>query len=150
MRLPTSMAVRFGAVVAAAAIAVTGASAVASAATVGQASVAPAAHQVHKIPTKLAIWTTAPKVNPHHSLAIIKGHLTAGRFNLRHVRVFLMRKGAGGHWFRAQVKLTDRYGRVFFWVHVGKSPVSFRLVFLGTRNLARSVSAEVTIARPAA
>jgi hypothetical protein len=142
------MAVRFGAVVAAAAIAATGATTAASAATVVPASTAPAA-QVHKIPTRLAIWTTAPRVNPDHSLAIIKGHLTAGRFSLRHLRVLLVRRGALGHWFVAQAKLTDRYGRVFFWVHVGKRPVSFRLVFLGTRNLARSVSAEVTIARPA-
>lgn len=150
MRLPTSMAVRFGAVVAAAAIAVTGATAAASAATVGHTSAAAAAHAAHKIPTRLAIWSTTPKVDPHHSLAIIKGHLTAGKFNLRHLRVFLLRKGRDGRWHVAQVKLTDRLGRVFYWVYVGKSPVSFRLAFLGTRNLARSISTEVTIARPTA
>jgi hypothetical protein len=142
MRFPTSLAARVGAVAAAAAIAVTGVTTAASAATAAPASIATVAHTAAKrIPTTLAISNTLPR----HKTAIINGHLTAGTFNLRHLRVWLLRKGFKGHWYVAQTKLTERFGHVLFWVHVGKNPVKFRLAFRGNRNFAPSLSSVVTI-----
>ena len=137
MRLPKSLAVRIGGVAAAAAIAVTGATAAANAST--------AAPAVHRIPTTLTISNTAPVAHPHQTTATVAGHLTAGTFNLRHLRVVLERLGPKGHWRVAQVKLTRVHGHVFFRVHVYKKAASFRLVFRGTRNFARSVSLVDTI-----
>lgn len=137
MRLPMSLAARVGAVAATAAIALTGATAAASAST---------AAPVTKIPTTLTISNTTPVAHLHLTTAVIKGHLTAGAFNLRHKRVWLQRQGPKGHWFVVQVKLTRSHGHVFFRVHVGKRAANFRLVFRGTRNFHRSVSAVDTIA----
>jgi hypothetical protein len=137
MRLPLSLAARIGAVAATAAIAVTGATAAASAATTAP---------VTKIPTTLTISNSKPVAHPHQTTATINGHLTAGTFNLRHLRVWLQRQGPKGHWNVVQTKLTRRHGHVFFRVHIGKKSVNFRLVFRGTRNFARSVSAVDTIA----
>lgn len=132
MRLPTSLAVRLGSVAAAAAIAVTGATAAANAST--------AAPAVHKIPTTLTISNTKPVAHAHQTTATVAGHLTAGAFNLRHLRVFLERLGPKGHWQVKQMKRTGPHGHVFFRVHIYKKPASFRLVFRGTRNFAKSVS----------
>jgi hypothetical protein len=41
--------------------------------------------------------------------------------------------------------LTRRHGHVFFRVHILSKPVSFRLVFRGSKNFARSVSVVDTI-----
>jgi hypothetical protein len=132
MRLPKSLAVRIGGVAAAAAIAVTGATAVANAST--------AAPAVQKIPTTLTIRNTKPVAHPHQTTAIVIGHLTEGAHNLRHLRVSLQRLGPKGHWFVAQTKLTRPNGHVFFLVHVYKKPATFRLVFRGNANFAKSVS----------
>src|SRR5215469_5783598 len=132
MRLPKSLAVRIGGVAAAAAIAVTGATAAANAST--------AAPAVHKIPTTLTISNSKPVAHLHQTTAIVSGHLTAGHYNLRHMHVWLQRLGPKGHWRIAQTKLTRRHGHVFFRVHVFKKPATFRLVFRGTRNFAKSVS----------
>lgn len=142
MRRPASLVVRIGGVAAAAAIAVTGAT------TVASASIAPVAATAvaHRIPTRLAISTTRPADRPHQATAIINGHLTAGRFDLRHLRVWLERLGPKGKWHVMQLKLTRPYGHVFFRVHVGARPANFRLVFPGTPNLDRSVSRVDTIA----
>lgn len=137
MRLPTSLAVRIGGVAAAAAIAVTGATAVATAST--------AAPAVHKIPTHLTISNTTPVAHLHQTTATVVGHLTAGKFNLRHLRVFLERLGPHGFWHVKQVKLTRPHGHVFFRVHIYKKPATFRLVFRGTRNFRRSISVTDTI-----
>jgi hypothetical protein len=137
MRLPKSLAVRIGGVAAAAAIAVTGATAVANAST--------AAPAVHKIPTSLAISNSTPVAHPHQTTATINGHLTAGAYNLRHQRVWLERLGPKGRWFIAQTKLTRPHGHVFFRVHVFKKPATFRLVYRGTRNFAKSISHTDTI-----
>jgi hypothetical protein len=137
MRLPTSLAARIGAVAATAAIAVTGATAAANAST--------AAPAVHRIPTTLTISNSKPVTHKHQTTAIINGHLTAGSYNLRHLRVFLQRQGPKGHWYVVQIKLTRVHGHVFFRVHLGKKAVSFKLVFRGTRNFARSVSAVDTV-----
>jgi hypothetical protein len=137
MRLPTSLAVRIGAVAATAAIAVTGATAAANAST---------AAPVTRIPTTLAISNSTPVAHLHHTTAIINGHLTAGTYNLRHLRVFLQRQGPKGHWYVIQIKRTRAHGHVLFRVRIGKKSVNFRLVFRGTRNFARSVSAVDTIA----
>lgn len=139
MRLPKSLAVRIGGVAAAAAIAVTGATTVASAATVPVATVA------HRIPTRLAVSNTKPVARPHQTTAIINGHLTAGHFDLRHLRVWLERLGPKGKWHVMQAKLTRPFGHVFFRVHVGSKPANFRLVFRGTRNFGLSVSRVDTI-----
>ena len=141
MRLPKSLAARIGVVAATAAIAVTGATTAASAASAAPAPVAAVAHAAHRIPTALTISNTLPK----HKIAIINGHLTAGTYNLRHLRIWLLRKGYKGHWYVAQTRLTERFGHVLFWVHVGKKPVRFRLAFRGTRNFAPSLSSVVTI-----
>jgi hypothetical protein len=145
MRLPMSLAARVGAVAATAAIAVTGATAAASAAA-APASASAAASAVHRVPTTLAISNATPKAHPHQTTAIINGHLTAGAYNLRHLRVWLVRQGRKGHWYVVQMKLTQAHGHVLFRVHVGKRAVNFRLVFRGTRNFAPSVSAVDTIA----
>jgi hypothetical protein len=137
MRLPTSLAVRIGGVAAAAAIAVTGATAVATAST--------AAPAVQKIPTVLTISNTTPVAHAHQTTATVVGHLTAGTYNLRHLRVWLERLGPKGHWQVRQTKLTRPHGHVFFRVHIYKKPATFRLVFRGTRNFAKSVSVIDTI-----
>lgn len=137
MRLPMSLAVRIGGVAAAAAIAVTGATAVATAST--------AAPAVHKIPTTLAISNTTPVAHAHQTTATVVGHLTAGTYNLRHLRVWLERLGPHGFWHVKQVKLTRPHGHVFFRVHIYAKPATFRLVFRGTRNFAKSISVTDTI-----
>ena len=137
MRLPKSMAVRIGAVAATAAIAVTGATAAASAATA-----APAAH---KIPTTLTISNSTPVAHKHQTTAVINGHLTAGAYNLRHRPVYLERLGLKGRWHVVNVALTRSHGHVFFRVHILKKAASFRLVFRGSRHLAKSVSDVDTI-----
>jgi hypothetical protein len=137
MRLPKSVAVRLGSVAAAAAIAVTGATAAANAST--------AAPTVQKIPTTLTISNTKPVAHAHQTTATVVGHLTAGAFNLRHLRVFLERLGPKGHWQVKQMKRTRPHGHVFFRVHIYKKPATFRLVFRGTRNFAKSVSVIDTI-----
>jgi hypothetical protein len=136
MRLPTSLAVRIGTVAAAAAIAVTGATAAASAST---------AAPVQKIPTTLTISNTTPVAHPHQTTAIVVGHLTAGTYNLRHLRVWLERLGPKGHWLVKQTALTKPHGHVFFRVHIYQKPATFRLVFRGTHNFAKSVSFTDTI-----
>src|ERR1700754_2299344 len=138
MGLPKSLAARIGGVAAAAAIAVTGATAGANA-----SSAAPA---VHKIPTTLTISNSAPVAHPHQTTALARCHLpAAGVYNLRHLRVWLQRLGPKGHWRIAQTRLTRPHGHVFFRVHVFKKPATFRLVFRGTRNFAKSVSTIDTI-----
>lgn len=137
MRLPTSLAVRIGGVAAAAAIAVTGATAVATAST--------AAPAVHKIPTTLTIKNTTPVAHPHQTTATVVGHLTAGAYNLRHLRVWLERLGPHGFWHVKQVKLTRPHGHVFFRVHIYGKPATFRLVFRGTHNFRKSISLTDTI-----
>ncbi len=132
MRLPKSLAVRIGGVAVAAAIAVTGATAAANASTTAPA--------VHKIPTTLTISNSRPVRHRHRTTANVEGHLRAGSYNLRHMRVWLERLGRKGHWRIEQMKLTRRYGRVFFRVRIFRKPATFRLVFRGTRNFARSVS----------
>jgi hypothetical protein len=138
MRLPTSLAVRIGGVAAAAAIAVTGATAVATAST--------AAPAVRKIPTTLTISNTTPVAHPHQTTATVVGHLTAGTYNLRHLRVWLERLGPHGFWHVKQVKLTRPHGHVFFRVHVYAKPATFRLVFRGNHNFRKAVSLTDTIA----
>jgi hypothetical protein len=143
MRLPTSLATRVGAVAAVAAIAVSGASGAASAATA--ASTGRAVATAHRIPTALSITNSVPRRHPLQVTSVINGHLTAGRFNVRNERVWLLRRSRAGIWFVVQTKLTRRYGHVFFRVHLGVKPVAFRLVFRGSANFARSVSAIDTI-----
>jgi len=132
-----SLAARIGAVAATAAIAVTGATAAASAST---------AAPVSRIPTTLTISNSTPVAHRHHTTSVINGHLTAGTYNLRHLRVWLQRQGPKGHWYVIQTKLTRSHGHVLFRVRIGKNAVSFRLVFRGNRNFAKSVSAVDTIA----
>ena len=129
MRLPTSLAVRIGTVAAAAAIAVTGATTVASAAVVPTAVPAHA----HRIPARLAIGNSRPVARAHQTTAVLSGHLTAGRYDLRQL-------GPKGKWNAVQTELSRPFGHVFFRIHVGKKPATFRLVFRGTRNFAPAVS----------
>ncbi len=136
MRLPTSLAARVGAVVATAAIAVTGATAAADASTT--------THAVKKIPTTLTISAAKPVVHKTNVSDVVKGHLTAGKFNLRGLPVALERQGPKGHWFVVRREFTGRHGYVAFRVHFKKS-ITLKLVFRGTRNFAKSTSATVTI-----
>jgi len=126
--------------VAAAAVALSGAAA-------ADASTA-ATHRV-KITTALSIANTTPKAHPHQTTAWVSGQLTAPNDMNAPIRrdwVYLQRLGPKGHWFGVQAERTGRNGKVRFFVHVYKKAISFRLVFRGTRNLARSVSATDTIA----
>lgn len=136
MRIPTSIAARVGAVVATAAIAVTGATAAASAST--------AAPAVKRIPTTLTITVAKPVTHKHFISDAVKGHLTAVGYNLRHLPVLLERQGPKGHWHVIRRELTGRHGYVAFRVFF-KNSITLRMVFRGTRNLARSTSATVTV-----
>jgi hypothetical protein len=140
MRLPKSLAARFGAVAAAAAIAVTGATA---AATAANAATAPA-----RVTTQLSIANTTPKAHRHLTTAIVYGQLTAISTKtspVRFKRVFLERQGLKGHWVVVQSRKTNRAGWVHFRVHVRKVAANFRLVFRHTANFAKAVSAVDTI-----
>lgn len=139
MRVSSPLVARFGAVAAAAAIAVTGATAAASASTA-----APAAG---KVATALSIHESMPVTHRHQITAIIAGRLTEPNESNHAVRfkaVWLERQGPKGHWYLVKGHLTNRRGWVAFRVHVKKS-ASFRLIFLGSANFARSVSSAVTI-----
>jgi|HubBroStandDraft_5_1064220.scaffolds.fasta_scaffold409581_2 hypothetical protein len=146
MRLPKSWAVRIATVGAAAAIAVTGATA-ANAATAAGAGTASPAH-VHRIATHLTIKNSAPVLNTTTSktTSVIDGRLMHGTHGLRYFRVYLERQGAHGYWHVVQHAASRKYGHVFFRVQVGKKAASFRLVFRGTANFARSTSLVDTIA----
>jgi hypothetical protein len=135
MRLPTSLAARVGAVVATAAIAMTGATAAANASTT---------HHVKKIPTTLTITVAKPVAHKTDITDVVKGHLTASTYNLRGLPVRLERQGPKGHWFVVRREFTGRHGYVVFRVHFKKS-ITMKLVFPGTRNFARSTSATVTV-----
>lgn len=143
MRLPTSLAARIGAVVATTAIAVGGATAVASA-SAGSPNAAEAA-AIHRIPTHLRIGNTKPVARAHQTTAVVGGHLVAGRYDLRHMWVVLQRLGRYGRWNRVHASLTRVHGYVFFLVHIGSRPATFRLVFRGTPNFGPAVSRIDTI-----
>jgi hypothetical protein len=141
MRVSKSLVVRAGAVVATAAVALSGAAAAADAATTG--------HHV-KVATALSISNTTPVLHRHHlTTAIIRGQLTAptttGTATISGKRVFLERRGVKGHWYVVQIGRTGRGGWVRFRVGVRRVAVHFRLVFRGTWNFARSTSAVDTI-----
>jgi hypothetical protein len=139
MSVSRSLVAKIGAVVATAAVALSGAAAAADASTT--------AHL--KVTTALSIANTTPKAHPHQTTAWVYGQLTAPNDNsapVRGVWVWLERKGAKGHWVAVQAERTGRKGNVRFFVHVRKTAVSFRLVFRGNRNFAKSVSATDTIA----
>jgi hypothetical protein len=137
MRLPKSWAARIGAVAAAGAIALTGATAAANASTVPH---------LRKIPTELTISNTTPVLHKNGvTTSIVSGHLTAGTFNLRHLKVVLERLGPKGRWHIVQWARTRVHGHVFFRVHILTKAANFRLVFPGTRNFARAISLVDTI-----
>jgi hypothetical protein len=139
MRLPKSLAVRVGAVCAAAAIAVGG-----GVAAAGSALAAPA-HT--KVPTALSIANKPPVLHRHVTTAIVYGQLTGpDNATIAGKRIFLQRQGPKGHWFVVQIGRTHANGWVHFRVHVRKVAASFRLVYRGQRNFARAVSAADTIA----
>ncbi len=135
MRLPTSLAARVGAVVATAAIAVTGATAAADASTTTAAS---------KIPTTLTISVAKPVVHKKFISDVVKGHLTAGTHTFSRLPVYLERQGPKGHWFVIRRELTGRHGNVVFVVRFKKS-VTLKLVYRGNRFFHRSTSATVTV-----
>ena len=138
MRLPKSLAVRVGAVCAAAAIALGGGVAAADSA------LAAPAHT--KVPTALSIANTTPRLHGHVTRAVVYGQLTGpDSSTIAGKRIFLQRQGPKGHWFVVQIGRTHRNGWVRFHVHVRKAAANFRLVFRGTRNFAKSVSAADTI-----
>lgn len=142
MRLPKSLAVRVGAVCAAAAIAVGGGVAAADSA------LAAPAHT--KVPTALSITNSTPVAHKHQTTAIVKGQLTGpDSSTIAGKRIFLQRLGPKGHWRVVQIGRSHANGWVRFRVHIYKKAASFRLVFRGQRNFARSVSPVDTIA-PAA
>lgn len=144
MRLPTSLAVRVGAVCAAVAIAAGGGVAAADSALAAPAHV--------KVPTALSISNTTPVLHRHKTTAVIEGQLTGpDNSTIAGKRIVLQRQGPDGHWRVTQFGWTHRIGRtrgngwVRFHVYIGKKAATFRLVFRGTRNFARSVSATDTI-----
>jgi hypothetical protein len=138
MIVSTSLVAKAGAVVAAAAVGLTGAAAAADAST--------PAHL--RVTTALSIANTTPKAHPHQTTAWVYGQLTAPNDMNAPIRrdwVWLQRQGPEGHWYAVQGERTGSHGRVRFYVHLYKNAVTFRLVFRGTRNLARSVSTTDTI-----
>jgi hypothetical protein len=139
MRLPKSLAVRVGAVCAAAAIGIGGGVAAADAATAAPAHT--------KVPTALSIANTTPKAHRHVTTAVVYGQLTGpDGSTIAGKRIFLQRQGPKGHWLVVQIGRTHANGWVRFRVHVRKTAANFRLVFRGQRNFAKSVSAVDTIA----
>jgi hypothetical protein len=139
MKLSKSLAVKAGAVFATAAIALTGATAAADATIVTSAVPAAPAH-LHHFATKLSITNSKPVAHAHQTTSVVDGRLTHNGYGLRDLRVKLERLGLKGHWNVVQVKLTRAHGHVYFKVHVYKKAATFRLVFGGTANWARSTS----------
>jgi hypothetical protein len=140
--LPAPLAVRIGAVAAAAAIAVAGGTTAASAAVA-----TPAAPAVGKVLTALSIGVARPVVHNHQVSAVVAGRLFEPRelgHGVRGKVVWLLRRGAGGHWIVAGHELTGLRGVVAFPVHVGIS-ATFRLAFAGTPNFTAALSAARTI-----
>jgi hypothetical protein len=143
MRVSRSLAARVSAVVATAAVALSGAAAVANAAT-------PAAKV--KTPTTLVAVAGPGHIRHHrypHTVAWIVGQLTTNTTptrEVRGVRVFLKRESAKGHWYVVEIGRTGRYGKVRFRVRALRKGASFELVFRGNRKLAKSTSNVVTIA----
>jgi hypothetical protein len=139
MHLPKSLAIRVGSVCAAAAIAVGGGVAAADSA------LAAPAHT--KVPTALSIANKTPVAHRHQTTAIVYGQLTGpDSSTIAGKRIFLQRLGPKGHWRVEQIARTHANGWVHFRVHIYKKAASFRLVFRGTRNFAKSVSSADTIA----
>jgi len=143
MLVSKALAVKIGAGVAAATIAASGAAA-ANGATAHAAKT--------RTPTTLVATAGPGHIRHHrypHTVAWIKGHLTSNTTPAGQVsgaRVFLKREGRRGHWYVVQIRRTGRFGNVFFRVHGLRRGASFKLVFRGNRNFARSKSNVITIA----
>lgn len=134
----TSLKARLGALAATAAIATSGAMA---ASGVADAAVHPA---VLRLPTTLTIHASAPVTRHHLTFARISGRLSSHHVGLRHKVVWLQRQGPKGHWFVVQRGITHRHGVVVYRIRERKTS-NFRLVFRGSRNFRRAVSATVTV-----
>jgi hypothetical protein len=92
--------------------------------------------------TALSIVMTLPVHHPAQTTALIAGRLSEpgnGGAPLAGRVVWLQRLGAGG-WLLFRSGVTGPDGRVAFGVHVVVG-AAFRLVYAGTPNLARAVSA---------
>jgi len=134
----TSFKARLGALTATAVLATSGAMAVSG---VADAAVHPA---IKRLPTTLSVRASAPVTRHHLTFARVSGRLSSHHVGLRHKVVWLERQGPKGHWFVVQRERTHRHGVVVYRVHERKTS-SFRLVFRGSPNFKRSVSAVVTI-----
>lgn len=133
----TSVKAKLAAAAAVAAIAATGVTAtgVADAAT---------AHPASRVATALSIQASTPVARHHLTFAKISGQLTAGTSSVRHKVVWLERQRPNGHWFATRTKRTNLHGWVRFGV-VERKTHNFRLVFRGSLNFKRAVSAPITI-----
>jgi len=144
MRVSKSLAARFGAVVATAAIAVGGV-----AATTATAGATTAVHKV-KTPTILTGGARPVHVTRRHpyGTAHIIGQLTTPGTPAGEVsgaRINLWRESAKGRWHLVRWERTGRFGKVNFRVfHVGKG-ATFQLRFAGNRNFAKSRSSVIVI-----
>jgi hypothetical protein len=133
--LPSSLAIRAG-VGAAAAVIVIGSGTVAASASV-------ATPAVGKVLTALSIGVSQPVAYQHQVTALVAGRLSEPREQDHGVRgkvVWLMRRGALGHWAAVDHAVTGTYGAVAFRVHVLQG-AAFRLAFAGTPNFTPAVSA---------
>jgi hypothetical protein len=135
----TSLRARLGAVAAAAAIATSGA-----AMTVSGVADAATTHPAARLATALSIKSSTPVARHNRTVARIGGQLTSGMTPLRFKAVWLQRQGPKGNWFVVQGERTHRHGWVVFRVHERKT-TNFRLVFRGSANFKRAVSAAVTV-----
>jgi hypothetical protein len=133
----SSVQAKFAVAVAAAAIATTGAAAtgVAEAAT---------AHPASRVATALSIKASTPVARHRLTFAKVGGQLTAGTSPLRLKVVWLERQRPNGHWFAVKAKRTHWHGWVVFRV-VERKTTNFRLLFRGSLNFKRAVSAPVTV-----
>ncbi len=134
----TSLKARLGALAATAALTTSG---VMAASGVADASVHPA---VKRLPTTLSIHASAPVTRHHVTFARISGRLRSHHVGLRHKVVWLQRQGPKGHWFVVQREHTHRHGVVVYRIRERKTS-NFRLVFRGSPNFKRAVSAVVTV-----
>lgn len=146
MRISKSLAVKLGTVVATAAIAVGGGAAIASASTPDAA-----AHVAKvKTPTILTGHASPVHVTRLHpyGTARIAGRLTTPGTPAGEVtgaRIWLLREGPHGRWHVIRVHRTGRLGRVAFRVYHVARGATFRLVFRGNVNFARSKSPVIVI-----
>jgi hypothetical protein len=130
-----TIAARFGALAAAAAIAVSGGAAAANAATASPAT---------KLPTTLTATAKPPVTHKHFTSDVIKGLLESGTTPLKFKVIWLAKQGPKGHWHLVRHERTRRNGMVRFLVRTRRT-ANYVLIYRGQPNFQRAVSNVITV-----